>query len=94
MNEYITHNDNGYLFPFPYMNVRQRLEHSVRRRLAPLMKRPPASFVQQLSLYQDWCTLTTLDLVGIGQKARQHHESGFVSWQAQREAYARFILEW
>jgi hypothetical protein len=85
MNEYITHKQDGYLFPTVYATDADRKNPEFSQRV--LSKYPVTDL-------QNWNDITHLDLKSIGQNARQNHQAGYTQWQQSLDEFTKFITEW
>ena len=97
MNEYISSGMNGYLLPRYGSSLLRFLGERVRSRLlryrAEWMTREPF-FEHRVSEWQDWEAIGKLDLVTLGNSAREGQAIGFAKWRELIPDLARFILDW
>jgi glycosyltransferase involved in cell wall biosynthesis len=97
MNEYISSGMNGYLLPRYGSSLLRFLGERVRSRLlryrAEWMTREPF-FEHRVSEWQDWEAIGKLDLVTLGNSAREGQAIGFAKWRESIPDLARFILDW
>ncbi len=94
MNEYITSQVDGFLFdPIRGNHVHNSLMR-IQARAARLKLVESPSYLQKLSLSQNWDVIRRLPLESVGDTARKNHEYGFNLWRGKLEEYAQFILEW
>jgi hypothetical protein len=100
MNEYIEHNQSGYLLQRWGTSPADRALGRIRRAsglamaaTARLFRQPP-SFFFAITEYQDWDAIRRIDLEQLGMTARRAEVDGFQAWQRQIPALVRFLLEW
>ncbi|MBN2301153.1 MAG: glycosyltransferase [Lentisphaerae bacterium] len=92
MNEYIVNGENGYLFDSHDMYV--PFATRVRRKAGLLLGHGAMDVPDVLGMNQDWNAISTLDLVSLGNNARDSHAAGYVRWKASVPEYAEFVLSW
>jgi hypothetical protein len=93
MNEYITHKENGFLFGVPNETLLQHYWWAIRWRVAKIRKETDFFFSRRIDRIENWSELEDIDLVSLGESARENHVAGHKAWQQQIEAYAQFVLE-
>lgn len=93
MNEYIVHQNNGWLFPSAHPPLwRERLHARLHRRLPRLI--PPGGGPRTLGLKQDWESLRTTNWASLGRRARESQSTGHQAWLTRLPELATFILNW
>jgi len=100
MNEYILHNQNGFLV---YIYRRNRIfirlyalyERFFTQVYAPYIQRRTGREVHppKLTMLQDWRQLRKLDIAKLGAQARQSSLDGYTQWIDSIPHYAEFVLK-
>jgi len=95
MNEYITSQEDGFLFKRISKVTPRSLMRSVQGRLAKKLKIiPNPSVFRSLPIRQDWELIQNLSIEKLGASARERHINGFQQWDENLTRYAQFIGEW
>ncbi len=88
MNEYISHKKNGVLLKKDYTSKKTKLAKMVGLNIAI----PERSIPYLLSDIQPWKQLSQLNYEKLGNQARLDSIRGYQDWQADKEAYAKFVM--
>lgn len=92
MNEYITHNYDGFLFKESKERLESRLKYAVQRRMARMLQNKSFFFGRRIHTIDNWQALEKLDCESVGKTARRKQYDGYQMWQQQIQQYAQFIL--
>lgn len=93
MNEYITHGEDGYLFPTRTQSFPSRVHLALRRRIVPkLLRRETKKMWRPVATRNQIAELETLNPEKVGNTARARQQEGFTLWQKQIPELTKFVL--